>query len=323
MMDSQTIARIRGIAVGAAVGDALGMPLEFGLASHPRALIRTMLPGRLPAGHFTDDTELALAVAESLLACGEVQPADLALRFAEWYRSGPSDVGVHTQAVLSRFAEGQPWDEAAEAVFRERPESAGNGSLMRSWPLALVFWQDLPALRAASALECRVTHRHPECVAACVFLNTMLAHLIHGAPPTEALQLTLAEAQPLPEGLEHAIRLAPRRRREELRNTGWVRHTLESALWSLFNSHNFEETLVQVINLGADADTAGAVSGALAGATYGLDAIPQAWREAVHGEYPLNSGKTWRAQDLIDLADRLAALHKGNRVSQDSKTASR
>ncbi|MGB9897784.1 ADP-ribosylglycohydrolase family protein, partial [Thermanaerothrix sp.] len=112
--------RWRGVAVGAAVGDALGMPLEFGLASHPRALIRTMLPGRLPAGHFTDDTELALAVATTLVERGYLDPDDLAQRFAAWYSSEPPDVGIHTQAVLSRLITGEPWDTAAEAVWRER-----------------------------------------------------------------------------------------------------------------------------------------------------------------------------------------------------------
>ncbi|WP_054521816.1 ADP-ribosylglycohydrolase family protein [Thermanaerothrix daxensis] len=306
--EMQIRARWRGVAVGAAVGDALGMPLEFGLASHPRALIRTMLPGRLPAGSFTDDTELALAVAETLLARGYLDADDLAGRFADWYRSEPPDVGVHTQAVLSRLAAGEPWEEAAEAVFRERPESAGNGALMRSWPVALAYWRDLEALREASVLQCRVTHRHAECVAACVFLNTMLARLIAGATLEAALETAFAQAAPLPEGLAHAIRLAPRRRREELRNTGWVRHTLETAVWSLFNSHTFEEALIQAVNLGADADTAGAVTGALAGALYGVEAIPEAWRTALRGEWPLKSGRLWRWTDFVALADRLAAL---------------
>ncbi|WP_299026859.1 ADP-ribosylglycohydrolase family protein [uncultured Thermanaerothrix sp.] len=300
--------RWRGVAVGAAVGDALGMPLEFGLASHPRALIRSMRPGRLPAGHFTDDTELALAVAATLLERGYLDPDDLAQRFAEWYCSEPPDVGVHTQAVLSRLAAGESWEEAAEAVFRERPESAGNGALMRSWPVALAFWRDLEALRQASVLQCRVTHRHAECVAACVFLNTLLARLVAGANLEAALETAFVQASPLPAGLAHAIRLAPRRRREELRNTGWVRHTLETAVWSLFNSHTFEEALIQAVNLGADADTAGAVTGALAGALYGVEAIPEEWRTALHGEYPLKSGHNWGWQDLVNLADRLAML---------------
>ena len=85
--------RARGCAVGAAVGDALGMPLEFGAPSPPDRLVRHMQPGRLPAGAFTDDTEMALALAESLLARRPLDPADLACRFVRWYRANPPDVG--------------------------------------------------------------------------------------------------------------------------------------------------------------------------------------------------------------------------------------
>jgi ADP-ribosyl-[dinitrogen reductase] hydrolase len=84
-----------------------------------------------------------------------------------------------------------------------------------------------------------------------------------------------------------------------------VRHTLESAVWGLTTTSAFEEAVVQVVNLGNDADTAGAVVGALAGATYGLAAIPPRWREVLKGEWPMGSGTQWRAMDLVELADRL------------------
>jgi ADP-ribosyl-[dinitrogen reductase] hydrolase len=90
-----------------------------------------------------------------------------------------------------------------------------------------------------------------------------------------------------------------------------VRHTLESAVWGLLTTDSSEEAVVQVVNLGNDADTAGAVVGALAGATYGLDGIPAAWRDAVHGEWPLRSGHRWDAARLAALADRLAKAAGG------------
>ncbi|HSR31954.1 MAG TPA: ADP-ribosylglycohydrolase family protein, partial [Anaerolineae bacterium] len=108
-MTDEMLDRIWGCAVGAAVGDALGMPLEFGPRRPAGALVRDMAPGRIPAGTFTDDTEMALALAESLLACRPLDPADLAGRFVAWYRAGPDDVGIHTRQVLSRFAAGEPW----------------------------------------------------------------------------------------------------------------------------------------------------------------------------------------------------------------------
>lgn len=304
-MNSLIADRLRGIAVGAAVGDALGMPLEFGLASPPQKLITSMLPGRLPPGSFTDDTEMALALAESLLARRGLEPDDLARRFADWYRRNPPDVGIHTSSVLHRICTGEPWQDAARGVQSREPASAGNGSVMRCWPVAIAAWQNQKVILEFSHLQSQVTHTHEECCAACAFINDMLYHLIDGKSLFDAYDAALREVD-LPEGLAQSIKLAPHRKREELRNTGWVRHTIESALWGLLNTYSFEDALIQVINLGADADTAGAVAGALAGAAYGLEAIPTAWKKALRGEWPLQSGKIWSVKELIALADNLA-----------------
>jgi ADP-ribosyl-[dinitrogen reductase] hydrolase len=128
------------------------------------------------------------------------------------------------------------------------------------------------------------------------------------APP-----LALARAQgeaDLPEPLRLVIDAAPGRHRDELANTGWVRHTLESAAWGLLTTDSFEEAVVQVVNLGGDADTAGAVVGALAGAAYGLQAVPGRWREALHGEWPLGSGIQWSGVKLVEMVDRLVEIQE-------------
>jgi ADP-ribosyl-[dinitrogen reductase] hydrolase len=320
-MDAAMRDRAQGCAVGAAVGDALGMPLEFGPRQPPDRLVREMKAARLPAGTFTDDTEMALALAESLLAHRPLDPADastepvlskveglakvLAQRFVAWYRAGPDDVGNHTHAVLSRIAAGEPWEQAVEAVQRRRPDSAGNGSVMRCWPVALAHWDDLDRLLADSRLQSRVTHPHPECVAGSAFVNAVIYHLLRRVLPAEAVALAM-EAVEMPEPLLAVIEAAPGRGREQLENSGWVRHTLESAVWGLLTTESFEEAVVQVVNLGRDADTAGAVVGAIAGAAYGLKAIPIRWREVLRGEWSLGSGRLWRADDLVALADQLA-----------------
>ncbi len=297
--------RLAGVAVGAAIGDALGMPLEFGPAIPLDRLVRDMRPGRLSAGAFTDDTEMALALAESLLAHTPLDPVDLAGRFVAWYRAGPADVGRQTRLVLRRISRGEPWDAAAAAVQAENPWSAGNGSVMRCWPAALAHWDDLAGLLAASRRQSEVTHPHDECVAGCAFLNAAIYHLLRGVAPREAVAQACDDAG-LPAVLRQIIEAAPAKGRGDLPNTGWVRHTLESAVWGLLTTGSFEEAVVQVVNLGDDADTAGAVVGALAGAAYGLDAIPAAWRAALHGEWPLRSDKRWDAARLIALAGRLA-----------------
>ena len=303
-MDPLLQDRAQGCAVGAAVADALGMPLEFGPRRPAGRLVREMQAGRIPAGTFTDDTEMALALADSLLTHRPLDPADLARRFADWVQAGPDDVGIHTRTVLSRVAAGEPWDRAVEAVQHQRPESAGNGSVMRCWPVALAHWDDLDSLLADSRLQSRVTHPHAECVAGSAFVNLVIYHLLRGVAAPEAVARAM-EAADLPEPLEIVVQAAPERCRDELVNSGWVRHTLESVVWGLRTTDSFEDAVVQVVNLGNDADTAGAVVGALAGAAYGLAAIPARWREVLRGEWPLRSGRLWRAADLALLADRL------------------
>ena len=303
--------RLRGVAVGAAVGDALGMPLEFGPASPLDRLVRDMQPGRLPAGAFTDDTEMALALAESLLAHDPLDPNDLALRFAAWYRAEPADIGRQTRLVLRRIARGESWDAAVAAMQAGNPWSAGNGSVMRCWPLALAHWNNLDRLLSDSRRQSQVTHPHEECVTGCAFINAAIYHLVRDARPQEAIAQACNDAD-LPAALHAVIQEAPTKGRGNLPNTGWVRHTLESAVWGLLTTDSFTEAVAQVVNLGDDADTAGAVVGALAGAAYGLDAIPAAWRATVNGEWPPRSGERWDAVRLIALADRLLIAERSD-----------
>jgi ADP-ribosyl-[dinitrogen reductase] hydrolase len=303
-MNSTLLDRMRGCAVGAAVGDALGMPLEFGPRRPEDRLVRDMQASRLPAGSFTDDTEMALALADSLLAHCPLNAEDLAGRFVAWMQAGPDDIGVHTSSVLSRMAAGEPWQDVVEEALRRSPRSAGNGSIMRCWPVALAHWNDEEQLLADSILQSRVTHPHTECMAGSAFVNAAIRKLMHGVPPAEAVEEAL-DAASVRDPLRAVIEEAPSRWRVELQNTGWVRHTLETAVWGLLTTDSFEETVVQVVNLGGDADTAGAVAGAMAGVAYGLEGIPARWRDALQGEWPLQSGRRWTAREFVELADRL------------------
>jgi len=296
--------RGRGCAVGAAIGDALGMPLEFKGRRPTHALVRDMAGGRLPPGHFTDDTEMALALAESLLAHRPLNLADLAQRFVRWMQSEPRDIGSHTRRVLTRIANGDSWHKAVEAEQEAHPDSAGNGSLMRCWPVVLADWNHPDALITDSARQSQVTHPHPDCVSACALVNLMIYHLLSGSPPESALSVAL-ESVSLSDSFRNMIKAAPHQDRERLLNSGWVRHTVESAVWGLITTSSFEEAVIQVVNLGNDADTAGTVAGALAGACYGLGAIPVRWKDTLRGEWPLGSGTIWSVDDLVWLADRL------------------
>jgi len=305
--------RLRGIAVGAAVGDALGMPLEFRPRRSEYDLVSEMIAGPLPAGMFTDDTEMALCLAESLLLTSPLDPQDLAVRFTGWYQSRPSDVGIHTANVLKLIGQGIPYKEAAKRVQAEDPDSAGNGSVMRAWPIAIARHHNEGFLVSETNLQSEITHTHIDCAHGSMLVNLILFQILRqdNRPPEavirEAIALAIDQVPLDPEFLL-AVNLAPMRMRNDLKNSGWVRDTIESALWAVMTTRSFEEALVKVVNLGNDADTAGCVAGALAGALYGLEGIPQRWRKALHGEYPIRSGKLWFEQDFIDLADHLAHI---------------
>jgi ADP-ribosyl-[dinitrogen reductase] hydrolase len=250
---------------------------------------------------------MALALAESLLAHFPLDPDDLARRFVSWLSFGPDDVGIHTRHVLGRIRGGEPWEQVIRDVQRRNPDSAGNGSVMRCWPVAVARWNDLEQLLDESRLQSQVTHPHPECVEGCALVNAAIYYLIRGVLPAEAVARATLHLS-LPPALQETLKAAPGRGRDELQNSGWVRHTLESALWGLRTTDSFEEAVVQVVNLGNDADTAGAVIGALAGTAYGLSAIPKRWRAVLQGEWPLKSGVRWHVDELVDLADRLAGI---------------
>lgn len=306
MDNTAVLDKLNGCAVGAAVGDALGMPLEFGSAHPLNSLVCEMTTGRLPAGRFTDDTELALAVAESLTVHRPLDADDLVKRLLKWKRSMPMDIGAHTNMVLGWIAGGMTWQDAAEKVRKEMPATAGNGSIMRAWPVAVAWWQNREQMVKDSELQSIVTHSHPECMKGSAFVNWMIAEMATGATPRAAYESAM---QAIDLGAEfcQVVEHAPDANREGLKNSGWVRHTLESSLWALLNTSSFEDALVQVINLGGDTDTAGAVTGALAGAAYGLEAIPTRWVEKLSGEWPLGSGKTWDAHAFVRLVSRLTA----------------
>lgn len=312
------IDRLRGIAVGAAVGDALGMPLEFLPAREVDDLETEMTKGSLPAGSFTDDTEMALALAESLLITYPMDPNDLSGRFVGWYQSNPPDIGIHTSHVLGLIARGTPWREASTTVQRANPISASNGSIMRCWPVAIACWDNPAYLVAQSRLQSEVTHMHKDCIDACVFTNMLLSWIVNGrrnSPPGALLREGIAaivDKVTFDPDFRTIIELAAVRTREDLPNSGWVRHTLESALWAVLTTQSFEEALVQAVNLGNDADTTGAVAGAIAGAMYGYSGIPSRWKDILHGEYPLNSKHIWFCNDFAKLADDLAALSNQN-----------
>lgn len=295
----------RGCLLGLACGDALGRPVEFATPerierAHGRVaeMLGDGTHGQ-PAGTVTDDTEMALCVARSLAQTGEFDGADVARRFVEWFESGPFDIGLMTQEALQAIRDGTGWDEAGRMVWERKPEgqNAGNGSVMRCAPYAIRFRDDPEELVRVSRASSAITHADPRCTWGCATLNLVLAALLRG------------DAAPLERALEHVADEAPSELLQALEpvvddydaadlvNSGYVVHTLQAGLYHGLRADSAEAAIVGAVNMGGDADTIGAVTGAVAGARFGASALPERWKQEID-----------EADELRGLADRLAAF---------------
>lgn len=275
------IERARGMLLGLAVGDALGSTLEFG----PRiASVKDyhceMIGGGpfgLQPGQWTDDTALALALAKSLTLRKGFDPHDVMTRFVAWYRKGEYsctgscfDIGGTTRQALERFERnGDPFAGSTDE------DTAGNGSLMRLAPVALFgLDNEAEAIRIARAQSC-LTHAHPACVDACDYFVRLLRLTLLGEE--DPIKLALVKWTGHPEVQRAKAAYWNGLKRKDVRSTGYVIDTLEAALWAVAASGSFEQAVVLAVNLGGDADSIGAVAGALAGARWGERSIPERW----------------------------------------------
>jgi ADP-ribosyl-[dinitrogen reductase] hydrolase len=285
-MDSD---RARGVLLGLACGDALGRPVEFSSpaqieAEHGRL---TEMVGQgtwnQPAGTITDDTEQALCIARSLVKQQEFDPGDIAERFVAWYDSGPFDIGRMTMRSLSRLKHGDQWDEAGQHVWEQSREgqNAGNGSVMRCPPLAIPYATDREQLVEVSRQSSQITHADPRCTYGCAVLNLTVAGLLEDAdtPLQDALDYVGSDA---PDELVTALRpLARGDSPAVLETSGYVVHSLQTALHDGLFGEGAEEAIVAAVNRGGDTDTIGAIAGAVAGARFGASALPGRWLDAI------------------------------------------
>ncbi len=285
----ETVARYRGSLLGLAVGDALGTTLEF-RAPGTFAPIKDMVGGgpfRLKPGEWTDDTSMALCLAESLIERQGFDPADQMARYLRWHRQGYLsstgecfDIGnTIRSALLSYERTGQPYAGATH------PRSAGNGSIMRLAPVPLFFARHPEQAIHLSGESSRTTHGLPVCVDACRYLGALIVGAVNGAGKEELLSKRFSpipgywERYPLAPPIDEIARGSFKRRRPpEIQGSGYVVQSLEAALWALYHGTSFQEGCLMAVNLGDDADTTGAVYGQLAGALFGEAGIPKTWK---------------------------------------------
>lgn len=299
------IERYRGCLLGLATGDALGTTLEFSAPGtlEPIDDIVGGGPFDLAPGQWTDDTSMALCLAESLIECKGFDPVDQMRRYVRWLRQGYLssngkcfDIGNTTSGALRQFERThEPYCGSTDA------DAAGNGSIMRLAPVPLFFARHPREAIACAADSSRTTHGAVECVDACRYLAALIVGAANGASK-DALLSDHFETEP---GIWRDAPLTPsiasvaagsfkRRNPPEIKGSGYVVESLEAALWAFARGNSFREGALLAVNLGDDADTTGAVYGQLAGAFYGEQGIPEPWRSRLsHG--PL----------IIALADQL------------------
>jgi ADP-ribosyl-[dinitrogen reductase] hydrolase len=271
--------RAHGALVGLAVGDALGTTLEF--TERDRLPHHTEMTGRGPfalePGCWTDDTSMALALADSLIHCRGFDATDLMNRFVNWWQFGqysPTgecfDIGITTRQALERY-------ENTRNPFAGRSEehSAGNGSLMRLSPVALFALDDAERCRHIAAEQSRTTHAAPQAVESCMYFADLLRRAILGEAKDSLLAATEWAGHKMLQAIAGGAWLG--KARADIRSSGYVIHTLEAALWAVDQTASFEDAVILAVNLADDADSVGAVTGQLAGAIYGASAIPPRW----------------------------------------------
>jgi ADP-ribosyl-[dinitrogen reductase] hydrolase len=260
--------RAMGALVGLAVGDAVGTTLEF--TPKPDEPVITTMIGRGPfdlrPGEWTDDTAMALALADSLLANADLDPSDLMGRFVDWWRNGAYsctgdcfDIGIQTSSALRRF------EASGKALAGDtRPEASGNGALMRLAPIAVRHWRDRDRLAATAELQTRTTHGSPETLEASDIFATLLADAIAGQPLDAIMNSDAARR------IKGEWRGA---NRDAIRGTGYVVDALRAAVWAVSRTTTFRSAILLAANLGEDADTTAAITGQLAGALYGWEGL--------------------------------------------------
>ncbi|WP_374565734.1 ADP-ribosylglycohydrolase family protein [Ideonella sp.] len=286
MSDTVTLEdRFAGCLLGLACGDAVGTTVEFS----PRgsfAPVSGMVGGGpfgLRPGYWTDDTSMALCLAESLCSKGGFNAVDQMTRYANWWEWGYLsstghcfDIGMTVRAALASYlTDGNPFAGSTH------PESAGNGSLMRLAPVVLFFHpNEADQLRYAEDSS-RTTHAAPEAVACCRLLATWLSRALNGLPKHEVL--TAVEG-PWPTAAVSAQAAGEWKTKhvDQIRGSGYAVESLEAAAWCFNQTTSFDAAVLAAVNLGDDADTTGAIVGQLAGAFYGRGGIPPAWRMTLH-----------------------------------------
>ncbi|MDU8359620.1 ADP-ribosylarginine hydrolase Tri1 [Pseudomonas syringae group sp. J309-1] len=278
LTEAEALDRAKGCLLGLAIGDAVGTTLEF--LPRDRSHVHDMVGGgpfRLNPGEWTDDTSMALCLADTYLAKGSFDLIDYADRLGRWYLSGENshngkcfDIGNVTRtAIEERLKNGGLWHG------NDAPSTAGNGSIIRLAPTAIFHRHTLSATWRDSAAQSYCTHRALEAVACCHLLGAQLHLALNGADKEETLSPMIRPLRP--RALIINAGEYKEKTRDQIRSSGYVIDTLEAALWAVWNTDNFKDAILLAANLADDADSVAATAGQIAGALYGVSGMPEEW----------------------------------------------
>ncbi|KAL4751213.1 hypothetical protein BDW72DRAFT_98715 [Aspergillus terricola var. indicus] len=328
--------RIKGSIYGVAVVDALGGPVEF----QPRGSFEPVTDYQhnsnfdVPPGTWTDDTSMTLCLAKSLIDSSGVFDSQAAIRnYINWHDHGYLsatdecfDIGTATSKALEiwrRYFNQFPTIKMDDLAGREggQPEIdkalkhkkyCGNGSLMRVSPIGLVYFNNMTEALYQAAASSNVTHPYPTCAECCTIYTKLIVCAINGASKKDLaaeLAATRFKDRKLEQRLGRYASLEDWQAKAErdIDSSGYVISTFEAALWSFFSTSTLESGALRAVDLGWDADTVGAVYGGLAGAFYGLEAIPSRWIEGLQ-----------KREVIEEIADRLAKLGETTRRNMKS-----
>ncbi len=295
-----TLKTVRSMVIGVAVGDALGVPVEFmsreRLKQNPVVDMRSGGTWGEPAGTWSDDTSLTIATMESLGRLKRLDLDDIMSNFVGWLKHDEFtangytfDVGNTTAGAIGNYIKGA----SVERCGLRDADSNGNGSLMRILPMAL-YTDSLDDVHAVSAL----THAHPRSLIACGIQCLIARELLSGKAIEQAVKDGLLRAEDYYSRSEYAEELSHYERlfdpnfgaldEDAIESSGYVVHSLEAALWCLLNTTDYRSLALKAVNLGRDTDTVGAIAGGLGGLAYGLANIPSEWIDALQNKTLLN-----------------------------------
>ena len=318
------LSAIRGVLFGAAIGDALGVPVEFMKRTYLKEKPIQDFTGygthKKPPGTFSDDSSMTFCLAEALT--DDCTLETIARNFIKWAYNNywaatdkSFGFGQRTMRALGNLRKGINPENAGGIKENDN----GNGSLMRISPL--VFYIDTMPIHERFDVTKKVssiTHGHIRSIIACFYYLEFMVQILegkdlfkiyHDLQTTLPAFLTSLSIEPAEIGffdrlLKHSIYELPE---DAIKSGGYVVETLEAALWCLLTTGNYQESVLKAVNLGGDADTTGCVTGAIAGLYYGYHGIPEEW---IH--------KIMKHNEIDDLAQRLALRTKPRHYSLNS-----